>query len=235
MQPEQNQPPPPIPPKKSNIVLWIVIGCGTVLLIGALAFGGLGWWVYHKAKSYAKDVDLKNMPELWSDVPKMPGMTDSQHVDMSVAMKLLARPILDKMMSGVNDGKDAGQWDWTGYSISAKSVADVQQFYTSDRMAENGWQSEGGCSTMNSGFSSEQLVLCAFQKQNDQTGIVATLLPCACGENLIQCLLGGAGTLEPHWFINGKHALQHDPPDVFRMLAGVNQRRAGSIGYARRD
>jgi hypothetical protein len=71
------------------------------------------------------------------------------------------------MMNGVNNGKDAGHWDWTGYSISGKTAADVQHFYTAEQMAGNGWSSEGGCSTMDAGLGSDQPAFCAFQKEKD--------------------------------------------------------------------
>jgi len=107
--------------------------------------------------------NMKPVAQLWSDVPRMNGMTPSQQVDMPAELKVLARPIMDGMMRGLNNGADAGRWDWTGFTLSGKTPADVQAFYTPERMATYGWQPEGGCMSPN--LSGDQVIFCAFQKQ----------------------------------------------------------------------
>jgi hypothetical protein len=108
--------------------------------------------------------------ELWSDVPPMDGMTTAQQIEMPTWLKLLARPIMDQMMKGLNNGKDAGHWDWTAFTLSGTTPADVQAFYTSERMSASGWQQgQATCMPM-----TENGVLCSFVKADagKTTGLI---------------------------------------------------------------
>jgi hypothetical protein len=107
---------------------------------------------------------------LWSDVPAMDGMTAAQQLDMPTWLKTLARPIMDTMMRGLNDGNEAGHWDWTAFSLSGKTPADVESFYTPERMAADGWQpAEAACLPMG-----DQGLLCSFTKEEagQTTGLI---------------------------------------------------------------
>lgn len=176
MQPQQNLPGPPA--KKTNPLLWILGGCAVFLLIGGIAVSVFLYWGYHKAKTYVDQVatpgGMTNVAELWSDVPPMDGMTPSQQVDMPMGLKILARPILDGMMRGLNDGADPGHWDWTAFTLSGKTTADVEAFYTSERMEKSGWKPQGGCASMSPNGSSDAATFCAFQKQegDKMTGLL---------------------------------------------------------------
>lgn len=110
--------------------------------------------------------NLTAVSELWSDVPPMEGMTTSQQVEMPTWLKTLARPIMDEMMRGLNDGKDAGHWDWTAFALSGTLPADVQAFYTPELMATYKWQqAEAACMPM-----TDKGVLCSFTKdETDKT------------------------------------------------------------------
>lgn len=180
----------PVPPQgnpapKGKALAWILGGCVVILVISGIAVSAFMWWTYHKAKTYvtraieseSKKVESGNMTavaELWPDVPRMDGMIPAHQVDMPVGLKLIARPILDGMMRGVNDGKAAGHWDWTAFSLNGKTAADVQAFYVPAKMTPNGWQSQGGCSNMPTGLSGNEATLCAFQKEqgNKTTGLL---------------------------------------------------------------
>jgi len=171
------QPPqqPPVPQKKSALGP-ILIGCAVFLVICGLVAAGIAYWGYHKAKNYVEKEaggDATKIAELWPDVPRMDGMDSSQQIDMPIAMKFFAKKIMDTMMRGVNDGKAAGNWDWTAYSLPGKSPADVQAFYTPERMEKEGWKQEGGCMTM-PGQTTSTGSLCAFQKQIEgkATGLI---------------------------------------------------------------
>ncbi len=50
-------PPPPPAPKKSNVWMWLLAGCGAVLVLGAATCVGIGWYVQRKAKSMAEDFE----------------------------------------------------------------------------------------------------------------------------------------------------------------------------------
>jgi len=89
----------PMQPKKRNPLVWILAGCAVFVVIGGAVVSGSLWWGYHKAKSYVSEAggnqtdsgNPKAVAELWSDVPRMDGMTPSQQVDMPVALKTIAR------------------------------------------------------------------------------------------------------------------------------------------------
>jgi hypothetical protein len=174
-QPNPTTPPPPptTPAKKSNTLVYVLVGCGAIIIIGGLIAMGLTWWGYHKAKSYVQKelgVDngsMKSVAQLWSDVPRMDGMDQSQNIEMPMGLKIIAKKMLDGMMRGVNDGKDAGHWDWAAFSVNGKTPNDVQTFYTAERMSEHGWKSEGGCTNMSAG---QEATFCAFTKQEGQKG-----------------------------------------------------------------
>jgi hypothetical protein len=138
-----------------------------VVVLGGLVVGGLAVWGYYKAKSYAESAlgtgEMKTVARLWSDVPPLEGMTPSQQTEMPVAIRAIARPILDTMMRGLN-GKPAGHWDVAFYSASGKTIRDVQAFYVPARMGQFGWQQQGGCAN----FS--QTVFCSFQKREGDKG-----------------------------------------------------------------
>ncbi len=139
--------------------------CG--LALAALACGPIGNLVEN---ALGGGSDMTAVSSLWSDVPAMDGMTAAQQVDIPTWLKALARPIMDTMMRGLNDGKEAGHWDWTAFSLSGKTPADVQAFYTPERMAADGWQqAEAACLPMG-----DQGLLCSFTKQEagKTTGLI---------------------------------------------------------------
>lgn len=62
--PPQQQFPPP-PQKKSNVLMWVLAGCGTFLIIGIIAVFLGGYFVWNKAKQAGLDPDLiQNKPAL---------------------------------------------------------------------------------------------------------------------------------------------------------------------------
>jgi len=56
--PAQQAFPPPPPQKKSNVVVWVIAGCGTFLVIGILAVFLGGYFVWNKAKEAGFDPEL---------------------------------------------------------------------------------------------------------------------------------------------------------------------------------
>lgn len=170
------QPPqqPPVP--KKSALGPILIGCAVFIVIAGIVAAGIAWWGYHKAKTYVEKEtggDSMKVAQLWPDVPRMDGMDQSNQIDMPIALKLVAKPFMNTMMRGVNNGKEAGSWDWTAFSLPGKTPTDLQAFYTAERMQTNGWKQEGGCSPLSAGPSG-QATMCAFQKQEGQkaTGLI---------------------------------------------------------------
>ncbi len=72
---------------------------------------------------------IKTAPDLWSDVPRMEGTTKSDG-EMPTWLRLMVRPMLSTMMKGVNNGKDAGEWDAVFFTAAGKTPKDVKDFYT---------------------------------------------------------------------------------------------------------
>jgi hypothetical protein len=56
MPPQQQFPPPPA--KKSNVLTYVLIGCGTFVILGVLAFAVGGYFVWNKAKEMGLDPEL---------------------------------------------------------------------------------------------------------------------------------------------------------------------------------
>src|ERR1700680_2327921 len=58
-------PPPPLPPKKSNVLKWVLIGIGACFMLFVIAVVGLGLFVAQKAKQAGFDSELiKKSPAL---------------------------------------------------------------------------------------------------------------------------------------------------------------------------
>jgi hypothetical protein len=163
----QGYPPGAVPPpKKTSPLVWIFGGCAVIALIGAIAAGVLVWWGYRSAKSYIDTSagEMSSVAQLWSDVPPLEGMTPSQQTEMPLAVKALARPFLDALMRGLNNGKEAGHWDVAYYMVNGKTTKDVENFYVPARMGKYGWQQQGGCAIMG------QSTFCSFQKKEGNKG-----------------------------------------------------------------
>ncbi|HEV8247025.1 MAG TPA: hypothetical protein VGP93_14710, partial [Polyangiaceae bacterium] len=117
-------------PKKTSPLLWVLGGCAVIVVLGGVAASAAVWWGYHKAKSYAEGAlegntgEMKKVAQLWSDVPPMEGMAQSQQAEMPLAVRALARPFLDNMMKGLNNGKDAGHWDVASFMSNGKTTRD---------------------------------------------------------------------------------------------------------------
>ncbi len=142
----------------------------TVLAALALATLACGLTDSVLNKAAGGESNMQAVAELWADVPPMDGMTTAQQIEMPVWLKALARPIMDTMMRGLNNGQNAGQWDWTAFSLSGNTPADVQAFYTPERMAPYGWQQgEAACVPM-----TDKGVLCSFVKDEagKSTGLI---------------------------------------------------------------
>jgi len=151
-------------------VVWVFVGCAVIVLFGAVVASAVVWWGYHQAKSYAeraldtKAGDMKRVAQLWSDVPPMEGMTSSPETEMPLAIRAIARPFLDVLMRGLNNGKEAGHWDVAFYVVGGKTTRDVEAFYVPARMGKYGWQPQGGCANVT------QATFCSFQKQQGDQG-----------------------------------------------------------------
>src|SRR4029078_7225253 len=80
------------------------------------------------------DTELKKVGTLWSDVPKMEGLTSSES-DMPLFVKLLMRTALNNLYRLNKEGEDKtpSTGDWAAFTTT-QSPQDVQNFYFNDRM-----------------------------------------------------------------------------------------------------
>jgi hypothetical protein len=90
--------------------------------------------------SVAGGSSYKPAAELWSDVPKMDGLTPSQMEDLPLPVKLLMRTILGNMgrLNSAGEDQSTGNIDWVSFD-STGTPDDIQNFYTADRMTAAGW------------------------------------------------------------------------------------------------
>ena len=106
------------------------------------------------------DANLKTASELWSDVPRMDGLTQSQ-LEMPLYIKLLMRTSLDQVVG--RGGKDTG--DWIVFETT-RTAADIKNFYSSDRMAGAGWDrtDKSTCLSGSDQGISQVMLFCVFGK-----------------------------------------------------------------------
>jgi len=111
----------------------------------------------------------KPAAELWSDVPKMDGLTPSAMEDLPLPVKLLMRTVLANLGQNASELGDRSI-DWISYDFSG-TPDDVSSFYTNDKMSADGWESDSGNSCASGGAAQVpgSGVFCAFQKTENGT------------------------------------------------------------------
>ena len=125
------------------------------------------------------DSNMKTVAQLWSDVPRMDGLTPSQ-MDMPLPIKLAVRTIIGNLERLNKEGEDktTGNIDWIVFT-SRQTPTDVMNFYTAARMKASGWET-GDTSPCVSGSETgipQMGALCVFQKtdngQQTQLAVIA--------------------------------------------------------------
>src|SRR5262249_48819887 len=141
------------------------------LVLAALALSLLACGTINTLKK--KDDGLKRSSELWSDVPKMDGLSTSE-LEMPVYMKLLMRTALNQIAG--RGAKDTG--DWIVFD-STRTPDDVKNFYTNDRMAASGWdKSEKSTCVSGSEYGVAQVgLVCLFVRHNGDKDIGLMIIP----------------------------------------------------------
>jgi hypothetical protein len=115
--------------------------------------------------------------QLWSDVPKMDGLTPSK-IDMPVFVKLIMRTVIGNLGRFSPEDSTTGNIDWIAFT-TAKTPADVQNYYSAAVMTGTGWETgkDTQClSGSDQGFA-QVGVICGFVKnqagKNIALGIIA--------------------------------------------------------------
>jgi hypothetical protein len=120
------------------------------------------------------ETGLRPTNELWSDVPRMDGLGAS---DME--LPLVARIFMETMVSGILSG-GTGDGDVAVFNTS-QTPAEIQAYYTNDRMAASGWAASEQDTCFSGGEQGVEDVglFCVFYKENasTQTGLVLLATP----------------------------------------------------------
>lgn len=114
---------------------------------------------------------LRATNQLWSDVPRMDDLNNSE-----LEVPLVARIMVETMLSGLAGG--TGNGDFAAFTTN-KSATDVQSFYTNDRMTASGWQASEQSTCLNGSDQGYNGVFCVFIKESaaNQTGLVILASP----------------------------------------------------------
>jgi len=125
-----------------------LLALSAVLLVAAMGCDVLNS-VVNSAVSGGKPAGT--VADLWSDVPRMDGMT-KVNLDLPVAAQLAIKAITQ------------GNFDFIAYTTN-KSPQEVVNFYTPERMKSAGWSSEnsGGCNTA-TGTTGSAGGICIFER-----------------------------------------------------------------------
>ena len=110
--------------------------------------------------------------ELWADVPKMDGLTASD-MEMPLMIKVVVRTALNNLWRLNKEGEDKtpATGDWIVFTSSG-TPADVESFYTNDRMTSFGnWETSKKSTCMDGKENGFNGVLCVFQKVADDKQI----------------------------------------------------------------
>lgn len=140
-----------------------------VTLLVALAWASAGCGAINTLTG--GDQNMKTVSQLWSDVPRLDGLTPSQ-MDMPLPVKLLMRTVLGNLGRLNPEGEDrtTGNIDWIVFT-SAKTPDDVRNFYTPDRMAASGWDrtEKSTCLSGSEQGMAQIGVFCVFTKHQGST------------------------------------------------------------------
>ena len=129
------------------LLLGLVLGCRTISTLTG------------------SDTNLKKVGDLWSDVPRMDGLVSSE-ADMPMFIKILMRTALNNLyrLNSNNEDKTPASGDWAVFSTT-KTIDDVKNFYTNERMTTFGnWEANKNSTCLDGkeqGFSG---AMCVFGK-----------------------------------------------------------------------
>ena len=116
--------------------------------------------------------DMPRASELWSDVPRMDGLSPSD-IEPPLAIKLIMRTVLNNLWRLNKEGEDKTpvSGDWIAFTHSGPP-SDVQNFYTNDRMTSFGnWEESKKSTCVDGKDKGIDGVLCVFQKVADKKQI----------------------------------------------------------------
>jgi hypothetical protein len=122
--------------------------------------------------SFTNDPNLKKVGELWSDVPRMEGLTATD-AEMPMFVKVLMRTALNNLwrLNNANENRTPSTGDWAAFA-TPKSPDDVKNFYTNERMTSLGsWDPSNKQTCANGREQGFNGVACVFTKTANNRGI----------------------------------------------------------------
>lgn len=146
----------------------------------AILFGVLALMVMSCSlidKFMGSDENMKRANELWSDVPRMDGLSPSD-MELPLTIKLIMRTVLDNLWRLNKEGEDKTpvSGDWIVLTLNGKPT-DVQNFYTNLRMTSFGsWEASKESTCVDGKDKGIDGVLCVFQKVADKKEIILAII-----------------------------------------------------------
>ena len=115
---------------------------------------------------------MKTVAELWSDVPKMDGLSPSE-LEMPLAVKMLMRTALNQI--GGRGARDTG--DWIVFE-TGRTADDIKSFYSNARMVTSGWDKTDKSTCLSGGeLGFPQASVCLFAKTARDKDVSLMILP----------------------------------------------------------
>ena len=136
-----------------------------VILLVLLLFGVMSCSIIDKLSG---GPDLAKAGDLWSDVPRMDGVTKSD-LELPFAVKFLIRTALNNMWRLNKDGEDKtpASGDWIVFTTTG-TPDDIQKFYTNERMTSFGsWDANKDSTCLDNKDKNAKGTLCVFHKVTD--------------------------------------------------------------------
>lgn len=153
--------------KRSGLIMTAILVLPMILACGSLG-GILGGGDNYKPAA-----------QLWSDVPRMDGLTASEAEDLPLPVKLLMRTILGNLGRLNAEGEDqtTGNIDWISFKSSAPAD-EIGRFYSPELMAASGWEQGDGSNCMSGDAEglTTGAVLCAFGKKENGKDISLAII-----------------------------------------------------------
>jgi hypothetical protein len=118
------------------------------------------------------DTELKKIGDLWSDVPRMEGLTSSE-ADLPMFVKLLMRTALNNLYRLNKEGENQtpATGDWAAFSTT-KSAQDVQNYYSNERLTSFGnWDASKNSTCLNGKDQGFNGIACVFHKNANKKDI----------------------------------------------------------------
>jgi hypothetical protein len=110
--------------------------------------------------------DLSRTGDLWPDAPRIDGLEHSD-MEMPLGVKLIVRAALNNLWRLNKEGEDKthATGDWVAFS-TAKTPAEIQSFYTNDRMTSFGsWEASKKSTCVDGSDKGWPGIFCVYTKK----------------------------------------------------------------------